>query len=156
MPQKVYKFSEQNALGQNGEGEIRAHFAAMGIETFSVPLATNKLGIDFWAIQSGVKIYFEAKTDSMTARTQNVFIETVSNSSTGKLGWLFSTRADFILYYVPEWAAYLKIPTPELRNFLTFAPKYPIKHAKNHGYTSSGFLVPWATLAEMFETIQIK
>lgn len=154
--QKIYHFSSQNKIGQDGENKIRAYFAAIGIETFSVPLSVNKKGVDFYTVEFGEKVYYEVKTDSMAAKTGNCFLEVISNTSTAKLGFLFTCKSDFILYYVPEFGKFLKIPPPELRYYITFnADKFKIKSCANPGYFSEGLLVPYAELAGIFEEVEV-
>lgn len=142
-PKKVYQFQVQNEIGQQGEEVIRAHFEKYGIKTHSVDLRTNKTGVDFYVEEAdGRKTLYEIKTDSMAGRTGNLFIENISNSSTGALGFLHTTKSDFILYYIPELFFYIELPTPELREFvLRYKNKFTQRSCQNPGYKSFGYLV---------------
>jgi hypothetical protein len=40
---------------------------------------------------------------SLTAKTGNVFIETISSTKSGALGWMLKTQADYVIYDVPRY-----------------------------------------------------
>lgn len=58
-------------------------------------------GIDRVAIDDhGRQVGIDYKCDEAAARTGNIFVETVSNTTTGRRGWAVAGQADWIFYLV--------------------------------------------------------
>jgi hypothetical protein len=81
------------------------------------------------------------------------FIELVSNTKTKKLGWLYYSTCDYIVYYVePIRKAYL-LPFELLKmawieNKVEWKKKYPIRQCLNKGYISKGICIPTSILLD--------
>lgn len=101
-------------------------------------------GIDRWATDSdGVKLGIDYKCDTRAAITGNIFVETVSNSQSGRLGWAYTSEADWIFYFVvPRFV--LAFRTASLRRSLSeWVSIYRTARARNdRGYDTIGILVP--------------
>lgn len=141
---KTYDFDTQLRRGQNGEAELDAWFG----RTFVIRPATReeqRQGIDRWFTdrRSGERLSVEYKTDWTASRTGNVFVETVSVDTAGKPGWAVSSRAEWLVYFLPDDGLAYVIPFADLRRALPrFERDYPTRRIANRGYHTVGLLVP--------------
>ncbi|OYD08529.1 hypothetical protein [Paludifilum halophilum] len=119
-------------------------------------MADQKRGIDriFVNKETGQELTVEYKTDSRTQRTGNCFIETVSNNSTGALGWALKGRADFVVYYALGYEEAIVVKSSIFREHIAeWLFKYEARPVKNRGYLTFGLLVPWYVVKEKADTI---
>jgi len=138
----VYDFERQFNLGADGENIIREVFGDRFVIRRSVALEQHE-GIDFWFSYGGFDIAVEVKTDFAAATTRNAFIETTSVDKDGKPGWAFTSRADFLLYCVPQNRMVYVMPMREIRRLLPqWRKKYELRRVQNDGYYTEGLLVP--------------
>jgi hypothetical protein len=138
----VYDFERQRQLGETGEAVMREAFGRSFAIRPSVALE-QKDGIDFWFSHAGFDVAVEVKTDFVAARTRNAFIETTSIDVDRKPGWAYSSRADFLLYYIPPDRAVYVIPMREIRRLLPiWVRKYELRRIQNESYATEGVLVP--------------
>ena len=86
MTQKTYGFQAQLKVGELGEETLDAFFAEKGYEIKNVTMKEQRRGIDRIFVKDGKEVKVEYKTDALTARTGNVFIETVSSNKSGAPG----------------------------------------------------------------------
>jgi hypothetical protein len=143
---KTYKFREQLDIGQQGEAKLDDYFSSHGYEVREVDLADQKRGIDRVLVnkKTGKEITIEYKSDSLTHKTGNVFVETISNNQTGALGWALKGQADFVVYYAIGYEEAIVVRSSRFReNIAEWIFKYPARPCKNPGYKSFGLLVPW-------------
>lgn len=99
---------------------------------------------------------YEIKTD--TYDTGFCFLETISNSRTGALGWLFASQAKYLVYAFPlKGDAYIadlkKLREYFLDNIYWYIEnkqmrKVNTKGGNGYSYSSFGFLVSLETLTE--------
>lgn len=85
----------------------------------------------------------EYKSDLIAERTKRAFIETVSVDRRECRGWAYTSKADILIYYLPqrEWA--FIIPFFALRKRLpTWEVSCQTGAAQNDGYQTYGLLVP--------------
>lgn len=95
----------------------------------------------------------EYKSGLQTFQTGNVFLETVSVDSVGKAGWVYTCKADYIMYgcllndkiliFLPER---LRFEIDGLK------AKYPTKKTgkqQNNGYDTHGVIVPLAAAEQL-------
>ena len=74
--------------------------------------------IDILATKDGITKSYEVKWDSRLATTGNIFIETISNISTDRKGWLYYCEADFLLYGDAAANTFYIIPMLQLKEHL--------------------------------------
>lgn len=95
----------------------------------------------------------EIKADAYGLRhgRKYVFVETVSNDRKGTKGWLYTTTAEYILYYFVLLDRYIMIRTDVLRNIIAMADARGYEHKTSQTYSpddkrllycSHGVLVP--------------
>jgi hypothetical protein len=102
---KVYGFNQQLKQGQISEKMLDDFFSQHGYDIVSMSdnLEVQKTGIDsiFTVKKSGNSFPVEYKTDTLTYKTGNIFIETVSISRKGRdivPGWIHTSKAKFLIY----------------------------------------------------------
>jgi hypothetical protein len=149
---KTYTFDEQLRLGKLGEAELDAHFAA----TYAIEPASRfeeRHGIDRWFTRNWKTFGVEFKTDFLTHRTGNAFVECVSVARDGaapRPGWVYSTAADLVVYYARGYGEALLLTPDALRAALAGRwARYPERACQNPGYRSQGRLVPWVELRRL-------
>lgn len=155
---KQYDFQEQKGVGDTGERILDAFFMSLGYEVEEVNMAEQRKGIDRIIVTpDGKELKIEYKTDALTASTGNVFIETISSTKSGALGWALKTQANFVVYYVPDWSKALIIDPKILREMIPiWIFQYHQKPVKNAGYFSFGIPVPWNVMKQFCKEIEIK
>lgn len=155
---KQYDFQKQKGVGDTGERILDAFFMSLGYQVEEVNMAEQRKGIDRIVKKpDGEVIKLEYKTDALTAKTGNVFIETISSTKSGSLGWALKTQADYVVYYVPDWNKALLIDPQVLREMIPmWIFEYRQKPVKNAGYFSFGIPVPWNAMKQFSKEIEIK
>jgi hypothetical protein len=144
MTAPTYSFQRQLAQGEEGEKFLDEFFSP----DFHIQRATReeqRQGIDrrFSHKRTGRKWAVEYKTDARAGQTGNAFVETESVSAGHKAGWALSSRADFLVYFVPEPATIYLLPMAAVRRKLQdWAARYPSRQVANVGYVTTGLLVP--------------
>lgn len=112
-------------------------------------------GIDLWARNpEGGLVTIEVKNDERAHDTGRAFVETVSNDTTGRAGWVYSCAADVILYVVPGDGVVYWLDPAKLRSrvsdWLQRADRrdgrFGHVSAPNQGYRTRGVAVPLAEL----------
>jgi hypothetical protein len=89
------------------------------------------------------EIFVEVKTD-FYKRKQNVCVETISNCTTNKPGWIHYTQADYIMFYLSLFRELYVIKTDELKDLITnneYPKKYTETTDKNKNITYFGEIV---------------
>lgn len=106
-------------------------------------MAEQWRGIDRVAVDdSGREAGIDYKCDTQAGRTNNVFIETVSNDQSGRPGWAETSEAEWIFYFVTPGLV-LAFRTVRLREALrSWQRRYPTRGARNGRYTTMGVCVP--------------
>jgi len=143
-----YDFEAQRAQGEQGEDELDRFFARW----FAIQPATGRQqrqGIDrlFTARRGRRRFAVEYKTDRVAAQTGNAFIETVSVDTAERAGWVYTSQADLLMYYVPDWARIYVIELERLREQLAaWCALYPLRRIPNAGYSTHGVIVPLQSL----------
>lgn len=138
----MYTFAEQFEAGQRGEYLIDGIMGRF-VDIKPVTRQGQRKGIDRIFKGDGERWKVEYKTDFLAGKTGNVFLETVSVDTADKKGWLYTSDADYLLYYVPDTLAfYLAKMEVIRRQSLWWQRQYPKGGAKNPGYSSEGILVP--------------
>lgn len=142
---KVYGFKEQLKIGKEGESKLDKFFLEklnITIKQASMEQELTK-GFDriFTSKKNGKQFTIEYKYDEKATKTGNVFIETLSKSSTGKKGWVLTSQADFVAILVGSTIYVIRMN--ELREHIkTEGDKYRLAKCKNPTYYSEGRLMP--------------
>lgn len=119
-------------------------------------MAAQRRGIDRVLVnkETGKEVRIEYKTDEKTQHTGNVFVETISNSKTGALGWALKTQADFVAYYATGYEEVLLIQATKFREYIAYwVFQYPARPVRNQGYITFGLLVPWDDMKKVADKV---
>ena len=102
---KEANFIKDLKKGKEGEEIFIKFFDENDVEIMDVRNDTEyqKKDIDFRIplADGGIENY-EVKFDKLGGKTGNIPIEIISNSKTGKHGWLFNSKADYICSIFPD------------------------------------------------------
>jgi len=151
----VYNFNEQLKHGDKGEAELDRYFEKFYIIS-KVSAALQKQGIDRIFIDDfGSNFFVEYKTDYVGDKSGNAFIETVSVSSvtSTRLGWIHTSKAHWIIYYLAKSRIAYVLSPPKLRPLLDeWHQKYPKRCILNQGWHTEGLLVPLSIIQKLAAT----
>jgi hypothetical protein len=139
----IYHFDEQNLRGGKGEAFLDAFFAERGHYIQKATRGQQRLGIDRVFLKDGGLVRVEYKTDLLAQRTGRVFVETISSDASGKPGWVHTSQADVIVYFIPGLNVIYVVPPARLRQELPgWEQAYPTRSASNEDYATHGLLIP--------------
>jgi len=138
-----YDFEEQLKKGKEKELFLDNYFSQW-YSISGVSRLHEKAGIDRIFHDNGGRVFtVEYKSDNITHKTGNFFVETLSVKEENKLGWAYTSQSQLILYFVPEWKTVYVIDTVRLKKLLlSWIKIYPEKNVSNKGYTTVGIPVP--------------
>ena len=154
----AYEFNQQFEQGSQGETSLDKHFSYWYF-VLPVPMAMQRLGVDrvFIHVDTLKMRLIEYKTDARAAQTGNVFIETVSVDRDGKPGWIYTSHADWLFYYLPQMQVCHLLEFTVLRTQLDHWLKhYPLKVIPNKGYNTKGIIVPLKQFAALGKSHSLK
>jgi len=140
----TYDFKQQLTKGEKGEKNLDAFFAER-YEIEPVSMDLQRQGIDriFTNRETGKRHKVEYKTDWTASKTGNAFVETISVDTADKPGWAYSSKADILIYYLPQDMLVYVVEFPILRRLL---PRWETtcvsRKIPNNGYMTHGLLVP--------------
>lgn len=152
----------QLSKGEAAEKQLDSHFS----DRFQITKATReeqRCGIDrIFAKRMPVasatmrKYAVEYKTDWTAGRTGNAFIETVSVDTMNIPGWVYTSRAEWLIYFVPIHSKVYIIRLNEMRKVVDewveqFGPE---KTVPNEGYFTRGVPVPLSIVANLAVKIE--
>ena len=147
---KIYKFQEQLQIGKEGEAKLDKFFKeklGMTIKPVSIK-DEQSFGFDRKFVKNDHECFIEYKTDDKAIKTGNLFIETVSNSNNGKLGWVLTSHASRVAILVASTVYLMKMN--ELREYIQAeGSKYRLATAHNPTYVSKGRLMPITDLVKI-------
>ena len=150
---KLHGFQEQIAAGSLGETLLDTLFGQWW-DIEPVTMGGQRRGLDRVFTRGDESLDVEYKTDTQGAKTGNVFLETVSSDRGGRPGWVYSTEADALAYYLHAnggGRGLVFSPSALRRAIHGWVRRFEVKTATNPGYHSYGVLVPVklaATLAD--------
>lgn len=143
-----YTFREQIDKGKQAEARLDEWFSTW-YEIKQIPLEVERVEhFDRIFIRDGQEMRVEYKTDFQAHQTGNAFIETYSNIETNKPGWIYSSQADILVYFIPEAKSILIVRMMLIRmcirHYLKVYRKRKCKNVNPNGsnYHSEGVLVP--------------
>lgn len=145
---KTYYFSDQLDKAEEYERKLDRYFSKW-YDIRTVGMDAQRRGIDRIYRNDDRKLAVEYKTDFLTQRTGNVFIETVSVDRTGKLGWAWTSQADIIVYLVAPNTIYIANPY-DIRDHIEFwKQQYGERSVQNKSYKSKGIPLPEKQFAKV-------
>lgn len=154
-----YNFKDQLERGKRAEGFLD-HYFARWYHVQSVALDTElRCGYDrlFVGKADGETRRVEYKADWTAAETGNAFIETISIYEQRKPGWIYTSQADVLVYYIPPKGEIHMLALPVLRLiFPSWKLRYKEAPAPNEQYKTYGVLVPLAQLTRFARTHRVK
>ncbi len=152
----IYDFKKQLQLGEKAEIVLDGYFS----ESFfisPVSMELQRQGIDRIYEKNHHEFRVEYKMDTIAHRTGNAFIETVSVDSHQKKGWAYTTKADFIFYYLSCVATVYVLKVEDLqKNLSTWVSTYKNTTADNGRYRTHGVLVPLSEIEKISKIIQLQ
>jgi hypothetical protein len=137
-----YPFHTQQAQGEAGEAVLDRFFSRW-YRIIPASAQHQRRGIDRVFVAGTRRIAVEYKSDSTAARTGNAFVETVSVDTAGKPGWVYTSQADFLVYFIPpDDLVYVLRPATLRKALPGWLRRYPVRAIPNAGYHTHGVLVP--------------
>jgi hypothetical protein len=104
----------------------------------SVTLAVDKTGID-----GRITRAYQVKYDEIAHTTGNVFVETVSNDTTGAPGWALKCEASVIYYVIAGMGMVIEIDPLRLKRMVpALQDRFRPQPVQNKGYKTIGLIVP--------------
>jgi len=157
-----YGFKEQLAKGEAQEAVLDAFFRGRGWKITPVDMTGQRSGVDRWFEISmlAMPLAIEYKADFKAGDTGNAYLETVSVAKYNddgvmyieKRGWVWTSSADYIMYYIPSNGALFVLRPEGLRDLLASdEKKYRSVPVRNRGYFGMGRLVPLDVIAGISE-----
>lgn len=147
-----YDFNQQLAIGEEHESELDLFFSQF-FTIIPVPLQIQKLGVDRIFERKRIpqrRASVEYKTDIKAGETGNAYIETLSNSNTGKAGWAYTSIAQELVYYIPQFKRVGVISMLDIKkNLYEWRSMYREVRCENKDYYGMGVLVPLGVLADL-------
>lgn len=144
----IHTFDKSLKAAKLYESELDKHF----VQSFNINPATleqERLGIDRFFEHRASRVCYsvEYKTDHKTPETGNVFIETMSVDTAGKLGWAYTSLAQVLVYFVPEHEYAMRADMTAVKRMLPEWQAYREAAAWNRSrsgdyYRTVGKLVP--------------
>lgn len=159
---KMYEFFEQREKGKTAEKQLDAFFSKWyQIKTITVD-DELKDHYDRIFTRGDIETTVEYKTDFKAHETRNAFIELTSCKEKNTMGWIHTSKADRLIYFVPETKEvyivklmYLRMATPY------YSKKFGIRTCTNKRkdgiiYHSEGFLMPLQILGTLGKVVLLK
>ena len=145
MHEQPKKAIHQFAQSQAVEAKHAPRLDAWLSESYPIREATMAeqwQGIDRVAITFDGYVTIDYKCDEKARKTDRLFLETVSNSVTGRPGWMRTSRADWLVYFVvPETVWMFRFD--RLRRMMPgWQRTYGERAARNVSYATLGVCVP--------------
>lgn len=151
---QIYDFKTQLAIGAGHALTLDRYFSRF-YRIKKVPMTLERLGVDrIWENKLfGTRYTVEYKADERAKQTGNVFIEIVSNDVDNIRGWVYTSVAQILIYFVPPDDAYV-IQMLVLRGQVdSWLERYKRVKAKNQTYNSEGLLVPLDEFARLSRSV---
>lgn len=140
----IYDFDTQLKIGEHYEGVLDSYFKKR-FDIFPVSDAAQRMGLDrIWIDKvTGQRWSVEYKTDKLAHNTGNVFMETVSRDAHNISGWIHTSIAQIVVYYVPGLGKAYCMYMTKLRELMRiWEGRYKTGSANNGSFSSVGVLVP--------------
>ena len=144
MSESVYSFDKQLIKGEDEGEKILDIFYGKRFDIQKVSMELQRLGIDrIWTDKTGYRNFVEYKTDFRASSSGKVFIETISVDTQDKLGWIYTSCAFVLIFYVPGLKKAFITRIPAIRFCLKeWLNEYEKKVIPNETYNTVGICVP--------------
>lgn len=147
MRGKTFGFKTQMGIGDAGERDFRTSYPELK------PEKSEDRAVDF-ILSNGQTV--ELKTDTYPMeKTPNFFMETLSDTNSGKLGGPWRAQQDgvayFVYYFVTDKTFFWFDPKQLCLRLekLIAEKKYRIKSIANRSWTTQGYAVPREDVADL-------
>lgn len=150
-PVAVHRFADCLARGQAAEQAMDRHFGRW-FQVAPVPRQDERRGIDRrWScLQTGAVYTVEYKADWRAGETGRAFLETWSVVEKQKPGWVVTSEAMLLAYYLPTAERVLVLDLATLKRHLPeVLERWPEREASSGEWTTRGVAVPVDYLAAM-------
>lgn len=145
QPAKPFDFNRQKAIGEEADAVIDDYFSGW-YDIHPASPEEQRRGIDrLWYGREGGVTSAEYKLDKVAAKSGFAFVEIDTNGKGDGSGWAHTSRATWLVYYVPGEAAELiyLIAFINLRAQLDYWRKRcRVVSVPNATYDTRGLLVP--------------
>ena len=145
MTATTFDFKQQLSKGAGGEDDVLKFFAGHGWAIEKTTMTNGQRnGIDARMTRQGhAPIALEIKTDERSWKTGNAFVETISVDTQNKAGWAYTSKADWLAYYLPQGLYFYLVRMSWLRSQLPlWQQQCRTVKVKNRGYCTHGLVVP--------------
>lgn len=144
----MYNFKEQLGIGEEHEKELDNFFGQLfNIRSVSLEQQTKDFIDRKFSYRKDISV--EYKADLKAHETGNAFIETISSDKDFSEGWAIKSKAEWLIYYIPNNKTAYLVEMSKLREKLPFFCTYKKAMGKNQTYSSHGRLVPLAELEKI-------
>jgi len=99
-------------------------------------------GIDRIVHAEDGPVTLDYKCDTRARDTKRLFMETVSNSETGRPGWLLTSEAEWLVYFVVPDDVWMFRFACLRQQLAAWRQTWPEKPARNDRYSTLGLCVP--------------
>lgn len=152
----TYDFEEKRAEGE-AWGRVIDEYLRRMYDVEPVRAGDDRAGLDRLVRRlhgrAAAPIRVEYKADTVGGLSGNAFIETRSVDEKA-LGWLATSQADELLYYLPILGRAYRVAMPRLREAgLTWMDTFRTVSVPNAGYSTYGVIVPLAKVAEIADAV---
>lgn len=145
----MYDFSEQLGKGEAAEQFLDNHYAQF-FDIEKVGRDEQRVGIDRFFKREGRVWPIEYKADWAASKTGNAFVETISVDTANTPGWAYTSKAEWLLYFLPSDGVVYIVQMEKLRkNLDKWAKMCKERAIPNQGYSTRGLLVP----LDLFEQV---
>lgn len=154
----TYELPKQLAIGRNGEVRLDKYYGKW-FDIRPVSRELERIGIDRIFISKDpnnkMSTSVQYKSDDRAAKSDNMFLETISVDTKNILGWAYTLCAQVIIYFVPPHNTAYRLTALTLKNLVpVWVERYgnslqSIKNTDSRGeiYFTKGILVPLAELS---------
>jgi hypothetical protein len=149
---KTYNFGSQLKSGQAGELILDTIFSKW-YKIFTVSLEEDIDGIDRVFFANNDRKTVQYKTDFLSSKTGNAYIELLSRSDLLTPGWIYTAKAEWLIYFVYPTIIYC-IDLQKMRRLLPiWETKYRKVKVQNTKFWGEGLIVPLSELRAISKTV---
>ncbi len=139
-----YHFDVQLKIGKDAERHLDRLFSQWyRIEELPLDIEQRVHADRLFVRQDDSQVMVEYKTDLMGHKTGNLVIETISADTHNTPGWVYTSQADMLVWWVVGLGEVLVAKMADVRAQLPeWQKRYQTVKIPNDGYHSIGLLVP--------------
>lgn len=102
---QIHDFKQSKVSGDEGEQFLDTYFRRNGYKVEPVTMheqKQDKVDRKIVNLKSGKSTIAEYKTDAEAKTKHNIFVEVVSNAEGGSPGWLWASKAEWLITLIPD------------------------------------------------------